>query len=306
MFYTPRVGVEYREEPCRSALNRVKGMGFRLVAEPVHGLRAPLHVLLRPRLRAPRRPAVRRPLRALDPRQGQRRRGAAPRARAAVVGGRDRRDRRCHRPVPARRGSLPAHARMPRGAARHLEPVQPDHAQPDDRPRPRRARRRGEAEPRSASSSRCRRSTRTSGGAPSRGRRRRSAASMRFGDSSTRGSRRASEWRRSFRASPTGRTSSSGSSAPRARPARRASGRTSSISGPARVSTSSRRWPATGRRSWSATSGSTANRAYLPRKLGEPDPALVAELRAKHGIRDRRRVKLRPEPRPEQLHAPSE
>jgi len=43
------------------------------------------------------------------------------------------------------------------------------------------------------------------------------------------------------------------------------------------------------------------NRAYLPRKLGEPIRALVAELRAKHGIRDRRRVKLRPEPRPEQL-----
>jgi DNA repair photolyase len=43
------------------------------------------------------------------------------------------------------------------------------------------------------------------------------------------------------------------------------------------------------------------NRAYLPRKLGEPVRALVAELRAKHGIRDRRSVKLRPEPRPEQL-----
>jgi DNA repair photolyase len=44
-----------------------------------------------------------------------------------------------------------------------------------------------------------------------------------------------------------------------------------------------------------------ANRAYLPKKLGEPVRALVAELRAKHGVRDRRRVKLRPEPRPEQL-----
>jgi DNA repair photolyase len=43
------------------------------------------------------------------------------------------------------------------------------------------------------------------------------------------------------------------------------------------------------------------NRAYLPKKLGEPVRALVAELRAKHGIRDRRRVKLRPEPRAEQL-----
>jgi len=44
-----------------------------------------------------------------------------------------------------------------------------------------------------------------------------------------------------------------------------------------------------------------ANRAYLPKKLGEPVRALVAELRAKHGVRDRRRFKLRPEPRPEQL-----
>src|SRR4029079_5617034 len=41
------------------------------------------------------------------------------------------------------------------------------------------------------------------------------------------------------------------------------------------------------------------NRASLPRKLGEPVRALVAELRAKHGIRDRRSVKLRPEARPE-------
>ena len=146
-----------------------QGHGLRLVAEPVHGLRAPLHVLLRARLRAARRPAVRRPLRALDPREGERRRGAAQGARPAVVGGRDRRDRRCHRPVPAGRGSLQAHARLPRGAPRRVEPVQPDHAQPDDRPRPRRPRRGGEAGARSESSSRCRRSTRRSGGAPSPG-----------------------------------------------------------------------------------------------------------------------------------------
>jgi DNA repair photolyase len=43
------------------------------------------------------------------------------------------------------------------------------------------------------------------------------------------------------------------------------------------------------------------DRAYLPRKLGEPIRALVAELRARHEIRDRRRVKLQPDPRPEQL-----
>jgi DNA repair photolyase len=43
------------------------------------------------------------------------------------------------------------------------------------------------------------------------------------------------------------------------------------------------------------------DRAYLPKKLSEPVRALVAELRAKHGIRDRRRVKLRPSPPAEQL-----
>jgi DNA repair photolyase len=37
VFYTPRMGVEYREEPCRSALNRVKGMGFRWSLNPYMG-----------------------------------------------------------------------------------------------------------------------------------------------------------------------------------------------------------------------------------------------------------------------------
>jgi DNA repair photolyase len=43
------------------------------------------------------------------------------------------------------------------------------------------------------------------------------------------------------------------------------------------------------------------NRAYLPKKLGEPVRALVAELRAKHRIRDRRRIKPAPAPPAEQL-----
>ena len=37
MFYTAHVGVEYREEPCRSALNRVKGMGFTWSLNPYMG-----------------------------------------------------------------------------------------------------------------------------------------------------------------------------------------------------------------------------------------------------------------------------
>ena len=37
MFYHRRVGIEYREEPCRSALNRVKGMGFGWSLNPYMG-----------------------------------------------------------------------------------------------------------------------------------------------------------------------------------------------------------------------------------------------------------------------------
>ena len=37
MFYTPGVQVEYREEPCRSALNRVKGMPFAWSLNPYMG-----------------------------------------------------------------------------------------------------------------------------------------------------------------------------------------------------------------------------------------------------------------------------
>ena len=58
----------------------------RLVAQSVHGLRPPVHVLLRPRLRGARRPAVGRPLRREHPRQDERRRRAPARARARRPG----------------------------------------------------------------------------------------------------------------------------------------------------------------------------------------------------------------------------
>src|SRR5258708_20391351 len=35
--YTSRMGVEYREEPCRSALNRVRGMPFAWSLNPYMG-----------------------------------------------------------------------------------------------------------------------------------------------------------------------------------------------------------------------------------------------------------------------------
>ena len=44
-----------------------------------------------------------------------------------------------------------------------------------------------------------------------------------------------------------------------------------------------------------------AGRAYLPNKAAEPVRAQVAELRLRHGIADRRRERLQPEPEPEQL-----
>ena len=37
MFYDGAVGVQYREEPCRSALNRVKGMRFDWSLNPYMG-----------------------------------------------------------------------------------------------------------------------------------------------------------------------------------------------------------------------------------------------------------------------------
>jgi DNA repair photolyase len=37
MFYTPTVRVEYREEPCKTALNRVKGMAFKWSLNPYMG-----------------------------------------------------------------------------------------------------------------------------------------------------------------------------------------------------------------------------------------------------------------------------
>jgi DNA repair photolyase len=42
-------------------------------------------------------------------------------------------------------------------------------------------------------------------------------------------------------------------------------------------------------------------RAYLRAKDTEPVRTLVAELRRRHGVRDRRRVRLEPDPEPEQL-----
>ena len=266
MFYTCTGAGRVSRRALPDRAEPGQGDGLQLVAQPVHGLRPPLHVLLRARLRAARRPAVRRPLRPLDPREDQRRRGAAHASSRARRGSGDRRDRRGDRPVPARRGPLPADARLPRGARDAAQPVQPDHAQPDDRARPRRAR---EAATRARGRRRllgARRSTTRSGARPSPGTappRQRLEALRQLVDAGVEGGRRdGADPARDLR--PPG--AARGRRARRARGRRdRASGRTSSTSSPARASTSSTRSRATGRRSSSATSAST-DRARTSRR----------------------------------------
>ena len=116
-----------------------QGDAVRVVAEPVHGLRPPLHVLLCPRLRAAGRPPLRRPLRPHDPRQAEHRRRPPRRARAALVGARGGDDRRRHRPVPAGRRALPAHPRVHRRARACPHPHLDHHARPARVARRRRA-----------------------------------------------------------------------------------------------------------------------------------------------------------------------
>ena len=98
MFYTAGMRVDYREEPCKVALNRVKGMPFDWSLNPYMGC---VHRCTFCYVRAFERRADRpvgRPLRHVDPRQGQHRRGAAGPARASVVAT-ARRSRSARRPT---------------------------------------------------------------------------------------------------------------------------------------------------------------------------------------------------------------
>ena len=138
----------------------------------------------------------RRPrLREGDRRQGQRARGAARRAGAAVVEGRARRDGDQHRPVPVGRGALQAHARDLGGAARRGQPVlgADEVAAAAARPRPDEGDRR--RSPTSARTCRCRRSTRRRGGRASRTRPTR-ARGWRPSPSSTGRASRPASWSR--------------------------------------------------------------------------------------------------------------
>ena len=219
---------EYREEPCKVALNRVKGMPFGWSLNPYMGCahRCTFCYVRAFELRADR-PA--------DARYGTSirvkvnvaevlRRELARRSWAGRAG----RDRRRDRPVPAGRGPLPADARVPRGARRGGEPVLADHARAADRARRRRAGRGREARRRLGHVLGA--DARRGGLAPDRARHRAAApAAARAVAARGRGrDARRSGWRRSCRASRTRRSSSRRSCAPRARPARAASGRTCS------------------------------------------------------------------------------
>ena len=177
MFYPGGMRVDYREEPCRTALNRVKGMPFDWSLNPYTGCahRCTFCYVRAFEARADR-PSDDR-LRTLDPRQGQRRRRAAARARAAVLEAGERRGRRCDRPVPARRGALPADARVHRRARPQPHAVLAHHARPDGRGGTSTCSSRRPVARRCTSASRCRRSTSGSGARPSPARRRRADGS---------------------------------------------------------------------------------------------------------------------------------
>ena len=285
----PRGAVPRRAEPR-------EGHAVRLVAQPLHGLRAPLHLLLRPRVRAARRPALRRSLRrARSASRSTSRRCSGRSSHRPLVDAARRRDRRRDRPVPAGRGPLPAHARVHRGARRGREPVLDHHARPADRARRRRACRGGAARGRlgdvlGADARRGRLAAR-----PSPARRRRCSGCGRCACSWTAGIR-ASVGMAPILPGHLGlaRAARGGRRAPRARPAPAGSGRTCSTSSPARASTSSTAWPATGRellpryeRLYSRTARTCRSRD------AEPVRKLVCELARRARIRDRRPSPLR-------------
>ena len=128
----------YSSSPCKAAPLRRRRVRracrLQVVAQPLHGLCSPLHLLLRPGLRGARRPPVRRPLRTVDPRQVERRRGAARGARPEVVGTGGGCSRNRDRPVPAGGRKIPADARVPRRARLELDSLLDRHTRAARRP----------------------------------------------------------------------------------------------------------------------------------------------------------------------------
>ncbi len=276
-----------------------QGDAVRLVAEPLHRLRPPLHVLLRPRLRAAGRPARRRPLRPHDPRQDEHRRRSPRRARPALVGARGGDDRRRDRPVPARRRALPPHPRVHRRARAGAHPHLDHHARPARLAGCRRApgggaAGRGVGQRLGADARRPRLAHDRAGhGAAAQAARDRPAARRRRHPHERRDR---TDPARPLRRAGAARRGRQGSA-----PGRRAPhlGQPSSTSGPGRASTSSRRSPATGPRRARATSGSTRDGATCRQSETAPVRTLVGALAREHASDGR--PALRPPPEPTQL-----
>ena len=110
----PRGDVQERAQPRAGRI----GDAVRLDGEPLPGLHPCVLVLLRPRHARVPRPRRGARLRFADRREDQRRRRAREGAAAGHVAARPGHARHQHRPLPARRGPLPAHARDRRRAHR--------------------------------------------------------------------------------------------------------------------------------------------------------------------------------------------
>ena len=130
----------YQEIRCRSALNRCKGMPFmKWTPQSLSRLHARLPLLLRAQISIAPRARRRRSVRVGDLREDQLRRGAAARARQAVVDEGEHRLRHRDRSVSADRRHLQDLARRDRSAARRRNAGRHRHQGTDDRARHRRA-----------------------------------------------------------------------------------------------------------------------------------------------------------------------
>ena len=293
--------MEYREEPCRTALNRVKGMPFEWSLNPYTGCahRCTFCYVRAFEARADR-PSDDRYGRSIRVKVERRRRAAA-RARAAVVDARERRDRRRDRPLPAGRGALSPHPCLHPRARRGANAVLAHHARADDPARRRRARRRGPQRAKVHVSfsvptldERIWRDDRAGHGAaaaPPRDR----APPRRRGNRHGRRARADPA-----RASPTTRSCSPRSSARRGRRARPGSGRTSSTSGPGTrehfLEALARDWPELLPEYERLYAG-----RVVPPVVARPSPSGGPSASSHARSWQPRRPTIEPEPEPEQL-----
>ena len=291
--------VEYREEPCRSALNRVKGMPFDWSLNPYTGCahRCTFCYVRAFEARADRPSddrygrSIRVKVNVADVLRGEL---ARP-----VVEARERRGRGGDRPVPAGGGTLPPDARVHPRARHGTDAVLPHHARADGQARRRRAGRRRTAGEGARQLLRpdARRAHLAGDGAGHRT----SAPPSRDGPDPRRGGDRHGGRARPDppRALGRPRSFSRMSSARPVPPARAGSGRTCSTFARERGSTSSRRSRVTGRSCCPTTSGSTRDAPIFRRarssRCGRPS---ASSRGARGGPGDRRSG---PTPQPEQL-----